>query len=98
MIGVVVATSTQGQNIGYVIANEEIDGFLRQADGQPDGQPSIDAALTGPVGRPANYGELVHACCPAAARSYFNISKLFSLWPTCTTWINTHSVPSATPR
>jgi hypothetical protein len=34
-----------GQNIGYVIGNEEIDGFFGQADGKPDGKPSIDAAL-----------------------------------------------------
>jgi hypothetical protein len=35
MSGVVIGSSGEGQNLGYVIPNEEIDGFL-QRTGRPD--------------------------------------------------------------
>jgi S1-C subfamily serine protease len=38
MIGVVIGASTEGQNIGYLIPNEEIDGFLKGSSG---GKPRI---------------------------------------------------------
>jgi S1-C subfamily serine protease len=38
MIGVVVGASTEGQNIGYLIPNEEIDRFLKGSSG---GKPRI---------------------------------------------------------
>ncbi|HEY7425341.1 MAG TPA: hypothetical protein VH682_14005 [Gemmataceae bacterium] len=38
MIGVVIGASTEGQNIGYLIPNEEIDGFLK---GNSGGKPRI---------------------------------------------------------
>jgi S1-C subfamily serine protease len=40
MIGLVVGTSLEGQNIGYVIPNEEIDGFLKKTNGK-DAKPRI---------------------------------------------------------
>lgn len=41
MIGVVVGASVQGQNIGYVIPNEEIDDFLKRPAGKSSGKPRI---------------------------------------------------------
>jgi hypothetical protein len=41
MIGVVVGASVEGQNIGYVIPNEEIDGFLKRPDGKSGYKPRI---------------------------------------------------------
>jgi S1-C subfamily serine protease len=41
MIGVVIGSSLEGQNIGYVIPNEEIDAFLQRPTGKSSGKPRI---------------------------------------------------------
>ncbi|MFP5389935.1 MAG: trypsin-like peptidase domain-containing protein [Gammaproteobacteria bacterium] len=42
MIGLAFARAAEGQNIGYIIPNEEIDLFLRDvADGKYDGKPAL---------------------------------------------------------
>jgi S1-C subfamily serine protease len=41
MIGVVFGSSLEGQNIGYVIPNEEIDYFLQRRGGSRDHKPRI---------------------------------------------------------
>jgi S1-C subfamily serine protease len=45
MIGVIVAASTEGQNIGYAISNEEIDEFLRRPQGKEAGKPYLQDDL-----------------------------------------------------
>lgn len=41
MVGLVIGSSLEGQNIGFLIPNEEIDGFLKRADGDKGGKPRI---------------------------------------------------------
>jgi S1-C subfamily serine protease len=41
MIGVVIGSSEEGQNIGYLIPNEEIDSFLKRTNGQSGRKPRI---------------------------------------------------------